>query len=125
MPIRVWLLVTRTRTPPMGAQFPQSNRERGHGRLSRAAERVFDGLLHFYERTLRWVLRHQRTVLTVLLATIALNIYLFMIVPKGFFPQQDSGRIFGNIQAEQDISFYAMREKMGAFARIIATDPAV
>jgi multidrug efflux pump len=123
--ILVSLLVSLSTTPMMCAQFLRSNRERTHGRLYRAAERVFDGLLHFYERTLRWVLRHQRTVLTVTLATIALNIYLFMIVPKGFFPQQDSGRIFGNIQAEQDISFYAMREKMGAFARIIATDPAV
>jgi len=125
MAILVSLLVSLSTTPMMCAQFLHSNRERGHGRLYRLAERVFDGLLHFYERTLRWVLRHQLTVLTVLLATIALNIYLFMLVPKGFFPQQDSGRIFGNIQAEQDISFYAMREKMGAFARIIATDPAV
>ncbi|HMH51918.1 MAG TPA: multidrug efflux RND transporter permease subunit [Candidatus Acidoferrum sp.] len=123
--ILVSLLVSLSTTPMMCAQFLHSNRERKHGRLYRFAERVFDGLLHFYELTLRWVLRHQRSVLTVTLATIALNIYLFMLVPKGFFPQQDAGRIFGNIQAEQDISFYAMREKMGAFARIIATDPAV
>ena len=125
MAILVSLLVSLSVTPMMCAQFLHSNRETGHGRLYRFAERVFDGLLHFYERTLGWVLRHQLIVLTVLLVTIACNIYLFMIVPKGFFPQQDAGRLFGNIQAEQDISFLAMREKMGAFASIVAADPAI
>jgi multidrug efflux pump len=119
------LLVSLSTTPMMCALFLHSNRERSHGRLYRFAERIFDGLLRFYARTLGWVLRHQLVVLTVLLATIAGNIYLFMIVPKGFFPQQDAGRIIGNIQAEQDISFLAMRDKMGEFARIVATDPAV
>ena len=123
--ILVSLLVSLTATPMMCAQFLKSTRETTHGRLYRVAERVFDGTLHFYERTLGWGLRHQAIVLVVLLATIAVNIYLFIVVPKGFFPQQDSGRIVGNIQAEQDISFLAMREKMGEFARVVATDPAV
>ena len=123
--ILVSLLVSLTATPMMCAQFLTSTRETTHGRLYRFAERVFDETVHFYERTLGWVLRHQPIVMVVLLATIAVNIYLFFVVPKGFFPQQDSGRIVGNIQAEQDISFLAMREKMGEFARIVGADPAV
>jgi multidrug efflux pump len=123
--ILVSLLVSLSTTPMMCALFLRPSRERSHGRLYRLAERVFDGLLGFYARTLGWVLRHPLTVLTVLLLTVAGNIYLFVVVPKGFFPQQDAGRLIGNIQAEQDISFVAMREKMGAFARIVAADPAV
>jgi multidrug efflux pump len=125
MAILVSLLVSLTTTPMMCAQFLRSTGETVHGRLYRLAERAFDGTLHFYERTLGWGLRHQPIVLVVLLATIAVNVYLFVVVPKGFFPQQDSGRIVGNIQAEQDISFLAMRDKMGEFARIVAADPAV
>jgi multidrug efflux pump len=71
------------------------------------------------------VLRHPRFTLAITLATIGVNIYLFIIVPKGFFPQQDAGRIVGNIQAEQDISFQAMRIKMTEFANMVKTDPAV
>jgi len=123
--ILVSLLVSLTTTPMMCAQFLRSSRETTHGRLYRLAERIFDGALHFYERTLGWGLRRQPIVLVVLLATIAVNVYLFVVVPKGFFPQQDSGRIVGNILAEQDISFLAMRDKMGEFARIVAADPAV
>ncbi len=123
--ILVSLFVSLTATPMMCARFLKSSRETRHGRLYRFAERVFDALLHFYDRTLSWVLRHQPIVLTVTLVTIAVNIYLFTIVPKGFFPQQDGGRLVGNIQAEQDISFLAMREKMNEFARIVKTDPAV
>src|SRR5207247_2478854 len=77
----------------------------GHGRLYRLSERAFTLLLSAYAATLGWVLRHQRVTLLVMLVTIGLNIYLFAIVPKGFFPQQDSGRIIGSIQASQDISF--------------------
>ena len=123
--ILVSLLVSLTTTPMMCAQFLRSSRETTHGRLYRLAERIFDGALHFYERTLGWGLRHQPIVLGVLLATIAVNVYLFVVVPKGFFPQQDSGRIVGNILAEQDISFLAMRDKMGEFARVVGADPAV
>src|SRR5439155_58186 len=96
----------------------------GHGRLYRLSERAFTMLLNAYAATLGWVLRHQRVTLLVMLVTIGLNIYLFAIVPKGFFPQQDSGRIIGSIQASQDISFPAMREKMAEFVNIVLTDPA-
>jgi multidrug efflux pump len=123
--IVVSLVVSLTLTPTMCALFLRPSHEARHGRLYRLAERVFDGLLRMYAGTLRWVLRHQFIVLTVTLATIAVNIYLFVVVPKGFFPQQDAGRLIGNIQAEQDISFLAMRDKMGMFARIVAADPAV
>src|SRR5262249_29141969 len=92
----------------------------GHGRLYRLSERAFDLLVQGYARTLGWVLRHQRVTLLVMLVTIGLNVYLFVIVPKGFFPQQDAGRIIGSIQAAQDISFPAMREKLVDFANIRA-----
>ena len=123
--ILVSLLVSLTTTPMMCALFLRGSHETRHGRLYRFAEWVFDALLRIYAGSLRFVLRHQFSVLIVTLATIGVNIYLFVIVPKGFFPQQDAGRLIGNIQAEQDISFLAMRDKMGEFARIVATDPAV
>src|SRR5262249_5182389 len=72
-----------------------------------------------------WVLLHPRSVLLVLLTTICLNGYLFVIVPKGFFPQQDTGRLTGNIQADQSISFQLMREKLAEFVSIVQKDPAV
>ena len=125
MAIAVSLLVSLTATPMMCAVLLRSARESAHGRAYRLGERAFGGLLRFYEVTLGWVLRHPRTTLVVMLATIGLNVYLFVVVPKGFFPQQDVGRIVGNIQAEQDISFPAMRRKMADFAATVITDPAV
>ncbi|HYB42427.1 MAG TPA: efflux RND transporter permease subunit, partial [Candidatus Methylomirabilis sp.] len=119
------LLVSLTTTPMMCAVLLRSRHDSPHGRLYQLGERAFGALLRFYELTLSWVLRHPRTTLAVTLATIALNLYLFTVVPKGFFPQQDVGRIVGNIQAEQDISFPAMRQKMAEFAQTALTDPAV
>jgi len=123
--ILVSLLISLSATPMMCAQFLKSAREVRHGRLYRATERVFDLVLAFYARTLGWALRHQRFTLAVLLLTIGVNVYLFMIVPKGFFPQQDTGRLIGNIQAEQDISSPAMREKMADFVGTVKSDPDV
>ncbi|HYS19259.1 MAG TPA: multidrug efflux RND transporter permease subunit [Candidatus Binatia bacterium] len=123
--IMVSLLVSLSTTPMMCAQFLKPAREVRHGRLYLVGERAFGGLHRFYERTLGWVLRHQPLVLAVTLGTIGLNVYLFMIVPKGFFPQQDAGRLNGSIQAEQDISSPAMREKMAEFVRTVQADPAV
>jgi multidrug efflux pump len=82
-------------------------------------------VLAAYERTLAWVLKHPALTLTVLLLTIILNGYLFWIVPKGFFPQQDNGTVFGGIQGEQDISFQAMQADTLRFVNMIKTDPAV
>src|SRR5256886_2458145 len=80
---------------------------------------------NFYARTLAWVLRHPRAILAVAVLTVAVNVYLFVVVPKGFFPQQDTGRITGMVQAAQDISFQSMREKLGRIVEIIRSDPAV
>ena len=123
--ISVSLLVSLTTTPMMCAVLLRSRGESRHGPAYQLGERAFAALLRFYERTLGWVLRHPRTTLLITLATVGFNIYLFVIVPKGFFPQQDTGRIAGNIQAEQDISFPAMRRKMAEFVDAVLTDPAV
>ena len=122
--IVVSLVVSLSTTPMMCARLLKPIPPGGHGRLYRLSERAFTMLLNAYAATLGWVLRHQRVTLLVMLVTIGLNIYLFAIVPKGFFPQQDSGRIIGSIQAAQDISFPAMREKMAEFVNIVLTDPA-
>lgn len=87
--------------------------------------RILTGLQRAYERTLRWALDHARTVGVVLLATIALNVWLYIIVPKTFFPEQDTGALMGGIQADQSISFQAMRGKLRDFMKIIRDDPAV
>ena len=123
--IAVSLLVSLSVTPMMCSRFLTSARERRHGRLYRLGERAFDAVLGLYALTLRWVLRHQRLTLAVTIATVCLNVYLFIIVPKGFFPQQDTGRLIGSIQADQDISFPAMRDKMREYVELVMTDPAV
>ncbi len=122
--IAVSLVVSLTTTPMMCALFL---RPRGHpeSRFQRRGERVFQAMLGLYDRSLRWVLGHRRLTMLVTLATIGFTIYLFVVVPKGFFPQQDVGRVVGTIQAEQDISFLAMREKMGQFVDVVSADPAV
>src|SRR5579864_6135342 len=123
--IGVSLLVSLTTTPTMCAKFLRPMGEEHHGRTYRFGERLFDGLLALYRGTLRWVLRHQPLTLLVTLATACLSIYLYIIVPKGFFPQQDTGRLAASLHAAQDISFSAMAGKMDQFIKIIRQDPAV
>jgi multidrug efflux pump len=123
--IGVSLVVSLTTTPMMCARFLRSSHSVRHGWLYRLGERIFDGVVALYGRTLRWVLRHQFVTLLVTLATIVVNIGLFWYVPKGFFPQQDTGRLIGNIQADQDISFPAMRDKLREYVDVVMTDPAV
>jgi multidrug efflux pump len=123
--IGVSLLVSLTTTPMMCAKLLRPLNSERHGRLYRASEGAFDGLLNVYGRGLRWVLRHQALILLVTVGTACLSVYLYIIVPKGFFPQQDTGRLGGSIQAEQDISFQAIRQKMNDYVIIIMTDPAV
>jgi multidrug efflux pump len=123
--ILVSLLISLSTTPMMCARFLKSAHDARHGRLYRFTERVFERILGLYARTLGWALRYHRLTLALMLTTIAVNVYLFMIVPKGFFPQQDTGRLIGNVQAEQDISSPAMREKMAEFVNTVKSDPAV
>jgi multidrug efflux pump len=123
--ITVSLAVSLTTTPMLCSRLlkHESAEERGH--LYRASEKFFDFVLKTYETSLAWVLRHPAFTLSVLLLTIGVNIYLLAIVPKGFFPQQDNGTIFGGIQGAQDISYQAMDSLTRRFVNLIKTDPAV
>ena len=123
--IAVSLLVSLTVTPMMCAKFLRSADKEKHGRIYRFSEKFFDTILSLYSRSLKVVLRHQPLTLLITIATAALSVYLYIIVPKGFFPQQDTGRIQGAVQAAQDISFAAMKEKMTQFVTLIVKDPAV
>ena len=123
--ILVSLVVSLTTTPMMCARLLKQETKREHGRFYRASEQAFAALLRGYERTLAWALMHRRFMLLLLAGTVCLNVYLYVIVPKGFFPQQDTGRLIGNIQADQSISFQAMRQKLADFMDIIRRDPAV
>jgi multidrug efflux pump len=123
--ILISLVLSLTTTPMMCARLLKAQPEGGHGRLYMMSERVFAWILKGYEKTLGWALRHPRFIVTLLFVTVCLNVFLYVIIPKGFFPQQDTGRLTGNIQADQSISFQAMRGKLSAFVEIIQADPAV
>jgi HAE1 family hydrophobic/amphiphilic exporter-1 len=118
------LLISLTLTPMMCAYLlkPESKQ---HGRLYRLSERGFDGLLNLYESGLKIVLRHRFTTLMTMLGTIALTGYLYVLIPKGFFPEQDTGLIIGLSEAAQDISFQAMAERQQALLNALMRDPAV
>jgi HAE1 family hydrophobic/amphiphilic exporter-1 len=118
------LLISLTLTPMMCAYLlkPESKE---HGRLYRLSERGFDGLLNLYEAGLKIVLRHRFITLMTMLGTIALTGYLYVLIPKGFFPQQDTGLIIGLSEAAQDISFQAMAERQQALLDAVMRDPAV
>jgi multidrug efflux pump len=123
--IGVSLLVSLSLTPMMCSRLLKSSRQVRHGRIYRVSERAFDAVAGFYAVTLRWALRHWIFTLLVTIATVVVNVVLIAYVPKGFFPQQDTGRLIGNIQADQDISFPAMRDKMREYVDLVMTDPAV
>jgi multidrug efflux pump len=123
--IFVSLVVSLTTTPMMCARLLKHQREEDHGKLYRASEEVFAWILRIYQHSLAWMLRHAAITLGILLLTVGINIYLLIIVPKGFFPQQDTGRILGGIQGVQDTSFQAMRDRIARFVDIIKADPAV
>jgi multidrug efflux pump len=123
--ILVSLVVSLTTTPMMCARLLKVQRVEDHGWLYRASEHVFSSMLRLYERSLKWVLGHPAPMLLLLLITIGLNAYLVVIVPKGFFPQQDTGRLAGGIQGAQDSSFTAMKQRMTRFVDIVKSDPAI
>ncbi|SAL65174.1 acriflavin resistance protein [Caballeronia choica] len=124
--IGVSLVVSLTVTPMMCSRLLREPHEKTEeGRIARWLERQFDRMQRGYARTLGWALAHPRLIVLVLLATIGLNVYLYIIVPKGFFPQQDTGRIVGGIQADQSTSFQAMKGKFSEMMRIVQADPAV
>ena len=122
--IMISLAISLATTPMMCAVLLR--RESGeHGRLYRTSERFFEAMLGFYRRTLTGALEHPLSIVLIFFVAIGLNIYLYFIVPKGFFPQQDTGRIIGSIQADQSISFQLMQQKLAQFVTIIKKDPAV
>ncbi|HVX59221.1 MAG TPA: efflux RND transporter permease subunit, partial [Pirellulales bacterium] len=123
--IGVSMVVSLTATPMMCAALLKPKSEERHGLLYRASERVFDWILAVYEVTLGWVLRHPRFTMLVTISTVGLTVYLYVIVPKGFFPQQDMGRLAGNVLADQGVSFQAMETYVKRFATIVGADPAV
>ncbi|MGA6970351.1 MAG: multidrug efflux RND transporter permease subunit [Candidatus Binatus sp.] len=123
--VLVSLVISLTTTPMMAAHLLKPHDQEKHNRWYMASERFFTGMLDRYERSLMWVLDHQPFTLTVALATLALSIFLFKVVPKGFFPQQDTGRLAGAVQADQDTSFQAMKERLTELVATIDKDPAV
>ncbi|HWB45405.1 MAG TPA: efflux RND transporter permease subunit [Hyphomicrobiaceae bacterium] len=125
MCIAVSAFVALTLTPMLASRFLRRETEAGHGRFYRFTERAFDRLLGAYERGLDRVLRHQFATFCVFLATLALTIMLFLTIPKGFFPQQDTGLITGISEAGQDTSFAAMLHHQEELGAIIGADPAV
>src|SRR6059036_3312383 len=123
--ILVSAVVSLTLTPMLCAKLLKPVADRRPGAFARAAERQFDNLVAFYGRTLRWVLGHQTATLIVAIGTLALTLMLYVWVPKGLFPIQDTGVILGISEAPQNISFDAMAERQRALGRVILQDTAV
>jgi HAE1 family hydrophobic/amphiphilic exporter-1 len=125
MTIFVSMAVSLTLTPMMASRFLRSHHESRHGPFYQWSERLFERMLRSYERGLDLALGWKRTTLLIFFATIALSVYLFMIIPKGFFPQQDNGFLTGVSEASQDISFAYMKRKQEELSEIVQADPAV
>jgi multidrug efflux pump len=126
MAIGVSLLVSLTTTPTMCAKFLRPAQEnKRHNIFYRVSEWIFNKTLVTYRHGLKWVLVHQLFTLVVTILVACLSVYLYIKVPKGFFPQQDTSRIMGSVQADQDISFQSMSSKMQQFVKIVLKDPAV
>src|SRR5947199_7279550 len=123
--IAVSLIVSVTTTPSMCAKFLRPENERRHGMLYRVFEAGFNGLLAGYRRSLRWVLHHPALMLFVAIGTACVSIYVYNIVPKGFFPQQDTGLLQGSIQSAPNQAFAITNERLGQFMKIVTSDPAV
>jgi hydrophobe/amphiphile efflux-1 (HAE1) family protein len=118
-------LVSLTLTPMMCSRLLRSEAHRKHGPIYRLSERAFDALLGFYEKGLLWALHHRITMILVTLATIAVNVVLFLAVPKGLFPQQDTGLIMASTEAAQDVSYAEMLRLQTQVNKILVDDPDV
>jgi multidrug efflux pump len=123
--VLISLVVSLTLTPMMCALLLSKKAPRSENRFTERSGKFFDALLRGYKSSLTWGLRHPLPILLILFATIGVNFYLYAKIPKGFFPQQDTGRLVGFIRADQGISFQAMREKLASFVEIVRSDPAV
>ena len=123
--ILVSAFVSLTLTPMMCAKLLHHKEPSEQSRFYRASERIFERVIEFYGRTLSWVLQHQRATLIVAVATLVATILLYVVIPKGFFPVQDTGVILGISEASQTVSFPAMADRQRAVARVILRDPAV
>ncbi|HEY2840767.1 MAG TPA: efflux RND transporter permease subunit, partial [Pirellulales bacterium] len=123
--IAISMVVSLTTTPMMCATMLKPHASDRHGRLYRASEWMFDWILGWYARTLAWGIRHRRITMLVMLSTVALTGYLYVIVPKGFFPQQDTGRLSGSIQADQGASFQSVSKLLVRYATIVSENPNV
>ncbi len=121
----VSMVISLTTTPMMCAYLLKNERAEKHGRIYMATEKFFDGVLSVYRVSLHWVLDHPTLTLIVLFITIALNVVLIVEIPKGFFPQQDTGAISGGVQGPQDSSFAAMNDSIQQIIGVIKNDPAV
>ncbi len=123
--ILISMVISLTTTPMMCAHLLKSHQGEKHGRLYRSSERFFEGMLSLYRHSLLWVLDNSGLMLVVLLLTIALNVVLIVKIPKGFFPQQDTGALVGGVQGPQDASFSVMNDSIKALVNVIKADPAV
>ena len=123
--ILVSMVVSLTTTPMMCAHLLRHKADQKHGRFYKTTERFFDWVLSLYRRSLHWVLENPAITLVVLALTIALNVVIAVKIPKGFFPQQDTGTMGGGIQGPQDASFPAMNDSLQRIVKVIKSDPAV
>src|SRR5439155_25939917 len=123
--IVVSAVVSLTLTPMMCARLLKHKPPEKQGRLFRASENIYQSVVNFYERTLRFVLKHQFATLLIAVATLAATVLLYVIIPKGFFPVQDTGVILGISEAPQGISFTRMADRQQKLAEVILKDPAV
>ena len=118
-------LVSLTLTPMLASRFLKAPQPGGRNRLYQASERFFQGMLHTHDRALRWTLRHRRTTMGVLLGTLVLTTYLFVVIPKGFIPTEDNGSVFAFTEAAQDVSFESMVAHQRAVADVVRRNPHV
>jgi multidrug efflux pump len=123
--IIVSMVISITTTPMMCAHLLKEPQKEKHGLFYRTSERFFDGMLHGYRRSLEWVIENPGLTLVVLIMVIALNVVLVIRIPKGFFPQQDTGALVGGVQGPQDASFPVMNQSVQALVKTIKADPAV